>query len=65
MDRKKKKAGVAILISDKIDFQRRAIKRDPGRTNDGSVGRHTAPPRTTRIDRTSNGKEVRHQGNKK
>ena len=25
----KKKAGVAILISDKIDFQRRAIKRDP------------------------------------
>ena len=30
MDRKeKKKTGVAILISDKIDFQRRAIKRDP------------------------------------
>ena len=26
---KGKKAGVAILISDKIDFQRRAIKRDP------------------------------------
>ena len=26
---KKKKAGVAILISDKIDFQRRAITRDP------------------------------------
>ena len=25
----KKKAGVAILISDKIDFQRRTIKRDP------------------------------------
>ena len=25
----KKKAGVAILISDKIDFQRRAKKRDP------------------------------------
>ena len=24
-----KKAGVAILISDKIDFQGRAIKRDP------------------------------------
>ena len=24
-----KKAGVAILISDKIDFQRRAIKREP------------------------------------
>ena len=26
---KKKKTGVAILISDKIDFKRRAIKRDP------------------------------------
>ena len=25
----KKKAGVAIVLSDKIDFQRRAIKRDP------------------------------------
>ena len=24
-----KEAGVAIIISDKIDFQRRAIKRDP------------------------------------
>ena len=28
MDRRKK-AGVAILISDKIDFQRGTIKRDP------------------------------------
>ena len=25
----KKKAGVAILVSDKIDFKRRSIKRDP------------------------------------
>ena len=31
----------------------------------GGIGRHTAPPRTTRTDRKSNGKEVRHQGNKK
>ena len=28
MDRKKK-AGVAILLLDKIDFKKRAIKRDP------------------------------------
>ena len=28
MDRKKK-AGVAIHISDKIDFKKRAVKRDP------------------------------------
>ena len=26
---RKRKAGVAILISDKIDFQKRTIKRDP------------------------------------
>ena len=32
---------------------------------DGGVGRHTVPPRTTRTDRESNGKGVRHQGNKK
>ena len=29
MNRKKKEAGIAILISDKIDFKRRAIERDP------------------------------------
>ena len=28
-DNNNKKAGVALLISDKIDFQRRAIKREP------------------------------------
>ena len=32
---------------------------------DGGVGRHTAPPPTTRTDRKSNGKEVRHQVDKK
>ena len=32
---------------------------------DGSVGRHTVPPRTTRTDRKLNGKEVRHQVDKK
>ena len=36
-----------------------------GENQDGGVGRHTVPPRTTRTDRKSNGKEVRHQGNKK
>ena len=30
----------------------------------GGVGRHTAPSRTTRTDRKSNGKEVRHQVDK-
>ena len=36
-----------------------------GENQDGGVGRHTAPPCTTRTDRKSNGKEVQHQGNKK
>ena len=32
---------------------------------DGGVGRHAAPPHTTRTDRKSNSKEVRHQVDKK
>ena len=32
---------------------------------DGGIGRHTAPPRTTRIDRESNSKGDQHQGNRK
>ena len=32
---------------------------------DGGVGRHTAPPHTTRTDRESNSKGDRHQGNRK
>ena len=31
---------------------------------DGGIGRHIAPPCTTRTDGKSNSKEVRHQGNK-
>ena len=41
------------------------IEKDTVKNQDGGVGRHTAPPRTTRTDRKSNDKEVRHQGNKK
>ena len=33
-------------------------------SQDGGVGRHTAPPHTTRTDRKSNGREVRHQVDK-
>ena len=32
---------------------------------DGGIGRHTEPPRTTRTDRKSNSKDVRHQVDKK
>ena len=31
--KQEKKAGVAILISDKINFKKRAIKRDPEATS--------------------------------
>ena len=36
-----------------------------GENQDGYIGRHTAAPPTTRTDRKSNGKEVRHQVDKK
>ena len=41
------------------------IKKLWAENQDGGIGRNTAPPRTTRTDRKSNGKGVRHQGNKK
>ena len=40
-------------------------KKKKEENQDGGVGRHTAPPRTTRTDRKSNGKGARHQGNRK
>ena len=41
------------------------FKNSREENQDGGVGRHTAPSRTTRTDRKSKGKEVQHQGNKK
>ena len=38
---------------------------DVEENQDGGVGRHTAPPRTTRTDRESNSKGDQHQGNRK
>ena len=50
----------------KIDRGMLRISIGNGSENqDGGVGRQPAPPRTTRTDRKSNGKEVRHQGKKK
>ena len=40
-------------------------KTKNGGNQDGGLGGHTAPPRTTRTDGESNGKGVRQQGNKK
>ena len=39
--------------------------RTLGENQDGGIGRHTAPPRTTRTDRESNSKGDQHQGNRK
>ena len=36
-----------------------------GENQDGGVGRHTAPPHTTRTDRELNSKGDQHQGNRK
>ena len=46
-------------VSD-VEFKKLVIENQ-----DGGVGRHTAPPRTTRNDTKWNGKEVRHQVDKK
>ena len=40
-------------------------KNDTHENQDGGVGRHTVPPRTTRTDRESNSKGDQHQGNRK
>ena len=43
------------------EFGKRAgykVNIQKSENQDGSIGRHTAPPRTTRTDRKSNGKEV-------
>ena len=45
--------------------QNKSQKSHDPENQDGGIGRHTVPPRTTRTDRKSNSKEVRHQGNKK
>ena len=47
----------------KISWRRLTITK--WKNQDGGVGRHTAPPRKPRTDGKSNGKEVRHQGDKK
>ena len=54
-----------VILQMCIETQRiKSLEKGGTEIQDGGVGRHTAPPRTTRTDRESNGKEVRHQGNK-
>ena len=52
-----------LIASVQSNVLRNMVKRRENQ--DGSVGRHTAPPRTTRTDRKSNGREVGHQVDKK
>ena len=46
-----------IEASQLSDTEFKAMVRE---NEDGGIGRHTAPPRTTRTDRKSNGKEIQH-----
>ena len=48
-------------ISELEDMSKKKLPEN----QDGGVGRHTAPPRTTRIDRESNSKGDQHQENRK
>ena len=55
-----------IVTFPKIKQKKRILEAARERENqDGGVGRHTAPSRTTRIDRESNSKGDQHQGNRK
>ena len=65
------KAGEKITLNTKVNvwpksqLNLRSSTYKVGENQDGGIGRHTAPPRTTRTDRKSNSKEVRHQVDKK
>ena len=48
-----------------IDSTQSLLKYNDRENQDGGVGRHTAPPRTTRTDRESNSKGDQHQENRK
>ena len=55
-----------ITLAFVLDVGRKHTLRSlTGENQDGGVGRHTAPPRTTRTDRESNSKGDQHQGNRK
>ena len=54
-----------ILANCIQQFIKNIIHETHWENQDGGVGRHTAPPHTTRTDRKSNSKEVKNQGNKK
>ena len=41
------------------------VNKERKENQDGGVGRHTAPPRTTRTDRELNSKGDQHEGNRK
>ena len=58
-----------------MNYQKEKLRKQPHlqlhqkikirENQDGGVGRHTTPPRTTRTDRESNSKGDQHQGNRK
>ena len=50
MDRERQRHQLMLPVS--------VFKNINPENQDGSIGRHTAPPGTTRTDRKSNGKEV-------
>ena len=72
------KGPLKILVKNELQEERKCTKKEDLFTisltfqrkknwenQDGGVGRHTAPPRTTRTDRESNSKGDQHQENRK
>ena len=56
---------MVTLGTDSYKLKFKEVKMKQLENQDGGVGRHTAPPRTTRTDRESNSKGDQHQGNRK
>ena len=56
---------VENMIAQKYIYEPSVVKKGKPENQDGGVGRHTAPPHTTRTDRESNSKGDQHQGNRK
>ena len=63
--RVQKKLDPRRITSRHIIVKLSKIKEKERENQDGGVGRHTAPPRTTRTDRESNSKGDQQQGNRK
>ena len=56
---------IGCIFTPIINYKKGLLRKQSQENQHGGVGRHTAPPRTTRPDRKSKGKDIQHQVDKK